>query len=180
MMKYIKSIFTYIVILMCIAAFGLFIYPGMYKYDKLNQKYPVQINRITGETKVLTADGWKDVSNFDSAADQMELYKQEIEKMIADQNEVIKSSVIEEVRSEIENAKNEFISASAASVAQGGNGEAFTLGDSTDRVKEVMGTPSRVREVGPLSTWYYGNSTVKFKDGKVNGWEDLDGNLFIE
>lgn len=37
---------------------GLFIWPGMYEYDKMDQKWPVRINRLTGETEVLIPDGW--------------------------------------------------------------------------------------------------------------------------
>jgi len=37
---------------------GLFIWPGMYEYDKMDQKWPVRINRLTGETEVLIQEGW--------------------------------------------------------------------------------------------------------------------------
>lgn len=176
-MKYFNKSLTYLLVFLSIIAFGIFIYPGIYKYDKLNQKYPVQINRLTGETKVLTHNGWQDVNDFDSAADKMEQYKNEIEQMISAQNEEIKLSVLDEVRKEIENAKNEVVSTTSTKI---NTGETFTLNDSTDRVKEVMGTPSKIKDAGPYSTWYYGNSSVHFDRGKVDGWEDLDGNLFIE
>ncbi len=47
-----------------IIVFGIFIYPGIYKYDKLNQNLPVKINRFTGETQVLYNDGWKNINNI--------------------------------------------------------------------------------------------------------------------
>lgn len=37
---------------------ALFVWPGMYKYDKMDQKWPVRINRLTGETEVLIPEGW--------------------------------------------------------------------------------------------------------------------------
>ncbi|AET60284.1 hypothetical protein HPL003_17700 [Paenibacillus terrae HPL-003] len=62
-----KGISLYPFVLASIALFGLFIYPTLYKYDKLDQKYPVMINRLTGEAKILTQDGWQNTPNIDSA-----------------------------------------------------------------------------------------------------------------
>lgn len=46
-----------------IVLFGIFIYPGVYKYDKLNQNLPVKINRFTGSTQVLSTAGWKSLDS---------------------------------------------------------------------------------------------------------------------
>lgn len=50
--------------LVTIIAFALLIYPTMYRYDKFEQKYPVKINRFTGETKILTGIGWVDLNQY--------------------------------------------------------------------------------------------------------------------
>lgn len=38
----------------------IFVYPTIYRYDKLDQKVPIRINRITGKTEMFSADGWKE------------------------------------------------------------------------------------------------------------------------
>ena len=53
-----NKIVSFFMILIIIIIFGIFIYPGIYKYDKLDQKYPVKINRFTSETMVLKKDYW--------------------------------------------------------------------------------------------------------------------------
>ncbi|CAN7765964.1 DnaJ domain-containing protein [Paenibacillus sp. LjRoot153] len=56
----------------------------------------------------------------------------------------------------------------------------FSLEANKDEVKEIMGTPVKITDIGPLSTWYYGNSTVDFNNDKVTGWNNRDKNLKLE
>lgn len=44
----------------------------------------------------------------------------------------------------------------------------FTYGDTIGRVYEIQGIPTRTNG----DTWYYGNSAVHFKDGRVVAWEN--------
>ena len=60
----VRSLIRYGIIVVIIVLFGLFAYPTLYKYDKLDQKYPVRINRITGKTEVLTLRGWIEMKNY--------------------------------------------------------------------------------------------------------------------
>lgn len=54
-----SKIISFVMAILFIIVFGIFIYPGIYKYDKLNQNIPVKINRFTGSTQILTVNGWK-------------------------------------------------------------------------------------------------------------------------
>ncbi len=57
-----SKIISFVMAILFIIVFGIFIYPGIYKYDKLNQNIPVKINRFTGSTQILTVNGWKSVT----------------------------------------------------------------------------------------------------------------------
>jgi uncharacterized protein YfkK (UPF0435 family) len=195
-MKLLHRLTTYILLFICIVTFGLFIYPGLYKYDKLNQKLPVKINRITGSTQILTQKGWQDAEDYDAAKDELSAFKQDIYEQIMDQNEDIKQEVLAEIKEQLEDVKNDVINETNSTTSkyddlredmgiktnaeQSISKETFSKGDTVDRVKEIMGTPSGITEIGNLETWYYGFSTISFKDGKVNGWQDFDGNLLVK
>lgn len=201
-MKFLHKIITCILSVIIIASFSLFIYPGMYKYDKLHQEYPVKINRLTGSTQILTEKGWQDADNYNAAKDELSEFKQAIYEQIMDQNEDIKQQVLAEIKEQIEEVKNDVMNETDSSFSKYDDlredmgiktnaeqstiqevkeaGETFSKGDTSDRVKEVMGTPSGITEIGNLETWYYGFSSISFKDGKVNGWQDLDGNLLVK
>ncbi|KAA9004823.1 hypothetical protein F4V43_09310 [Paenibacillus spiritus] len=56
--SYSRLILQCITGLLAIVLFGLFVCPGLYRYDELEQKYPVRINRITGTTHVLVQGQW--------------------------------------------------------------------------------------------------------------------------
>jgi len=56
-----KEIIKYLALIIIIVFIGLFIYPTIYRYDKLDQKWPIRINRITGNTEVLYTTGWKEI-----------------------------------------------------------------------------------------------------------------------
>lgn len=180
-MNFIKKMLTFLFVVICIVSFGLFVYPGMYKYDKLNQKYPVKINRITGTTEVLTLKGWQDAESYDAAKNEMLEYKQDISKQMMEQNEDIKRAVLDEIKDQLEQVKNDVIKETMGmeSVVNPAPNGTFSKGDTTKKVQEVMGVADSVTEVGPYETWFYGLSMVKFKDGKVTGWENR-GDLSIE
>ncbi|MDH6371716.1 hypothetical protein M2444_003515 [Paenibacillus sp. PastF-3] len=110
----IQQIFKYVFIIICIVAFGIFIYPGIYKYDKLNQKFPVLINRITGETKILFSDSWSTVGNIDAKLGEFESYKNEILEAINSQNEQIKERIIESVQAELDHGRKQLITETAS------------------------------------------------------------------
>jgi len=57
-------------VIVCIIVFGIFVYPGAYKYDKLDQSFPVKINRFTGYTQIMTYDGWQELGNVQSVETQ--------------------------------------------------------------------------------------------------------------
>ncbi|WP_156088546.1 hypothetical protein [Mycobacterium tuberculosis] len=203
--RLLAAIGKYSLVPLCICLFGIFVYPTMYKYDKLDQKYPVKINRITGETTVLTGKGWQNAEDYSSAAEEMLSYKEDIINKIDLQNEEIKNQVIEEIKSQIDEIKSDVTSTEMTSGElydairekrglnvtsdevgtedQSVNAEeinrntdAFTMGDTKETVKNIMGVPDSVIGAEPFVMWYYGDSRVDFKDGKVSGW-DNDGNL---
>ncbi|MCQ4085318.1 hypothetical protein [Saccharibacillus sp. JS10] len=66
-----KFKFSYLAaIIAIIIAFGLFIYPGVYKYDKYEQQYPVKINRFTGHTEIMTSNGWYEIGDLEETETQ--------------------------------------------------------------------------------------------------------------
>lgn len=113
-----KNSIRYFFIILGISAFGLFVYPGLYKYDKLDQKYPVMINRVTGETKVLYGDVWETVGNVDAQLSKFEEYKQQIFEKLQQQNDEIKNGVLDSLTSELENTKNDIIAETKSAVLE--------------------------------------------------------------
>ncbi|MGW8444327.1 hypothetical protein ACWGXJ_25815 [Paenibacillus sp. S33] len=181
-----RIVSIYPLVLASIVLFGLFIYPTMYKYDKLDQKYPVMINRLTGEAKILTQDGWQNTPDIDSAIGKMEQYKGEISMEIDKQKEQITQNVMASVERQLDEIKNQSASVNQspsesefAGVRNRDRGT-FSKGDSMDTVEKIMGTANTVNYAGPFERWFYGNSSVSFKDGKVNGWNNADGNLSLK
>lgn len=168
----------------------------MYKYDKLDQKYPVKINRITGETKVLTGWGWQDAEDYNRAAEEMAQYKDQILSEIESQNESIKQDVLLTIQEELDfiSEKQESISTRPGNeVAESSEEHAddviadpvnevkseeelIELGDTKETVKKIMGVPDTILGTDPFVMWYYGDSRIDFEDGKVSGW-DNNGNL---
>lgn len=171
----------------------------MYKYDKLDQKYPVKINRITGETTVLTGKGWQNAEDYNSAAQEMSRYKDQIIAEIESQNESIKEDILLTIQEELD-----FIAEKQASIATrpgnevsepsdenieevsaepteeaNSNSGTFKLGDSKATVEKVMGVPDTIGGSGEYSFWMYGLSTINFTDDKVSGWHNTEENLKI-
>lgn len=59
-----REILKYSAICIIVILYGLFVYPGVYHYDKYNQK-PMRVNRITGTTQIFYPDGWETISKQD-------------------------------------------------------------------------------------------------------------------
>ena len=102
-----KIIIRYSFVLIGVIIFGLVIYPGLYKYEKLDQRFPVKINRITGDAKILTINGWQDADDYDHALDLFAEYKQQVIDAMEGQSESIRNNVMNSVLNELQNAKNE-------------------------------------------------------------------------
>lgn len=113
-----KEIIRYSFLLIGIIIFGLVIYPGLYKYEKLDQSFPVKINRITGDAKILTAKGWQDAGDYDYASALFAEYKQQVIDAMDGQSEIIKNDVMNSVHNELENAKNEIANAAVPETKQ--------------------------------------------------------------
>lgn len=186
-----KQFLKYPFIILCICAFGLFVYPGLYKYDKLEQKYPVKINRITGETQILNHEGsWIKSGNVEAELAKFEEYKQQIYDKISQQKDDIKQEVlttiydelsaIKEKQEGIDSRPGDIPTISEEFIEGEGNISTFSEGDTKETVKQIMGTPDQVTKIGNLESWFYGSSVVNFQDGKVNGWHNIGKNLPVK
>lgn len=175
---------------------GIFIYPTVYKYDKLDQKFPVKINRITGKTHILLGYEWREATTDDTPkVDEVELIKQEIfDKLEQDRIEIkqeieleikselnvenIKTQVIEELKNEIAAVKSEL---EQYKKFETNPDNYFTTGDTRETVKEIMGVPtSTMKQYDGGEVWFYGTSTIEFKNGKVSVWSNPSKNLRIK
>lgn len=64
--------------------------------------------------------------------------------------------------------------------AQSGFTDYFTIGSTKNKVLQVQGEPTSVSNTGPYSTFSYGYSTVTFKNGLVDGYNNNSGNLKVK
>lgn len=180
-----KEIVKYSAIIIIVMLFGLFVYPTMYQYDKLEQKFPVKINRITGESKVLTKQGWEDPGSYNAAASEMKKYRDEIITEINSNRELVKQQVISELRDEIVSEVKNDIAATKIEIEKYKQHELdpttyFTVGDSKETVKKIMGVPDAINEYSWSDDWRYEQSYVTFKNGKVSEWNDYGGVLRVK
>lgn len=89
----IKKITIIVSAVSIIISFGLFVYPTMYRYDKLEQKFPVKINRFTGKTYVLYNTGWEEAKQtpvVDTVTKDEEDEEDYDEYIIKDDKEIMK------------------------------------------------------------------------------------------
>lgn len=179
-----KKYILYLLVPVSIVLFGLFVYPTLYKYDKLDQNKPVMINRLTGETKILTSEGWVKSGQYESAAKEMQAYKDEIMIRVDSLSDEVRDKVLESISNDIQALKDEATQVAVAEIEQENIQQAeikrFKKGSTMEEVEESMGTADSVSKVGPFETWNYGFSVVKFEDGKVSGWENRGNNLNLE
>lgn len=124
---------NYLCILIGICLFGIFIYPTLYKFDKLDQKTPVKINRLTGETEILTSTGWK---SLEVSQTELESINQALLEKQSNFEKNLKQNIIAEIennlKSELDNYKK----------AQLDPNNYFTIGSTPEEVRRVMGTPT--------------------------------------
>lgn len=183
----------------------MFIYPGIYKYDKLDQRMPVKINRLTGNTQVLVGTTWESVTDSeDEKADQVQLLKAELNKsreslkaeVVDEISSTIKAEVLKGLLSDIENLTvsidqsnsemQQELEKTRESIAVYKKFETdpdnyFAKGSSKDQVKAIMGVPTSTLEFyGGDSIWYYSTSEVEFKGNKVDSWRNLSENLRVK
>lgn len=178
----------YFLIFLGVILIGVFIYPTIYKYDKLDQKYPVKINRISGSTEVLMGTEWvptdkKVVAEINEVED---LKKQIFDQMSKDREALkqeiiqeIKNEIISGVQSELDSVKEEII---AYKTFETDPDNYFSKGDSMEKVKEIMGTPDTINENDYLKkeTWFYSSAFVTFQNGKVRSWSDFNNVLRVK
>jgi hypothetical protein len=177
----------YLVAPVSIILFGLFIYPTVYEFDKLDQKYPVKINRLTGNASILTGNGWVSSSDYDKANETMLEYKREIEEKISNQSDEISKSIIAEITDDIIFDVESQLDIVKSEIEEYKNFETdpdnyFTTGDTADTVRGIMGVPSSIIKSDYFNkeTWFYGISTVSFENGKVKEWSNTSGVLKIK
>lgn len=179
-----KKYILYLLVPVSIVLFGLLVYPTLYKYDKLNQKQPVIINRLTGETKILTSEGWVKSGEYESAAKEMKAYKDEIMIRIDSLSDEVRDKVLENISDDIQDLKDEATQAAVAQIEQEEIQQTeikkFKKGSTMKEVEASMGTPSSISSTGPYETWFYDMSTVGFEDGKVTEWSNNGNNLNLE
>lgn len=181
-----------------IVTFGIFIYPGLYKYDKLEQKYPIKINRLTGSTQILTQKGW--ISADNPKESQMEALRKELFRILQDDRDNLKDDIIKAVEHQIKEVQqqiitetkneqlqilteieNELVAAKEAiSEYRKFNTDPdnyFTIGSAKEEVKRIMGAPTDINSY--LDWWYYGYSHIEFENGKVKAYSN-QGNLRVK
>lgn len=179
-----KKYILYFLVPTSVVLFGLFVYPTLYKYDKLDQNKPVMINRITGEAKILTSQGWLETGQYEPAANELKAYRDEINARIDSLTDEVRNKVLETISDDIQSLKEEATSAAVVQIEQETlkqeEVKKFKKGSTMDEVEDSMGTADQVSSIiSGEETWFYGGSLIYFKDGIVTGWRNLDGNLNI-
>jgi hypothetical protein len=183
-----KEYKRYGIIALVIIIFGTFIYPTLYRYDKLSQRYPVKINRITGHTEILDGMTWKSADA--ASTSEVDRIRAEINQLIQTDHDKLKQEVISEtkdqiiqdLRDEINSLKQEITSAKASigvfKKFQTDPNNYFTVGDTKETVKRIMGVPDSIDDF--FNTWYYGSSQISFSGNKVKGWSNSSNNLMVK
>lgn len=180
-----KKYIIYLLVPVSVVLFGLFVYPTLYKYDKLDQNKPVMINRLTGETKILTSEGWVDSGQYETASEEMRAYRDEIMVRIDSLSDEVRDKVLDSISEDIQALKEEATQAAMVEIEQEKQQleeiKTFKKGSTMEEVEASMGTADQVSAIIPgEETWFYGGSLVYFKDGSVTGWRNLANNLNLE
>jgi uncharacterized protein YoxC len=113
-----KKYILYLLIPVSVVLFGLFIYPTLYKYDKLDQSNPVMINRLTGEVKILTEQGWKSSEDYNAANDEMKSYRDEVMARIDSLSDEVRDKVLDSISEDIQALKEEATQAAMVEIEQ--------------------------------------------------------------
>jgi hypothetical protein len=175
-----KKLLYCVASIIIIISFGIFIYPGIYKYDKLEQNYPVKINRLTGSTQILRGNGWQDMNNPQESELQA-LRVELLNKLEQDRESVkndiilsIENKIVLEVQNDLNAVKDEI---TAYKKFETDPNNYFSIGSTKNEVKKIMGVPTSIDEY--FNGWYYGTSRITFKNGKVSEYSN-DGNLRVK
>ena len=193
-MKKVNILYGFILVIIFLTI-AVFVYPTIYKYDKLDQKYPVKINRITGDAQVLTMKGWIEFESMPSNeatslrdeligmidANKSELYN----KLEQDRSELvdniayeveqnIKDKIIRDVTDELDAVKKDI---NQYKKFETNSSNYFTIGSTKEEVKKIMGVPTSINDY--IDTWYYNSSSICFNNGKVESYDNHSDNLRI-
>lgn len=88
-----------------------------------------------------------------------------------------KNRLLEQEISDLKNNTKNVQSVKSEKVADKGY---FTIGSTEKKVLEVMGNPTSYNDHGRFGkVLWFGLSTVKLENGKVIGYDNLDGNLKV-
>lgn len=180
----------YVSIIVVIFLFGILFYPTLYRYDKLDQRYPVKINRITGKTEVLTDKGWNLVENI--TEDKMASLRTELMNKLDADRKGLKDEISEQVtttiKDDILSKVKDDLNKTNTEITQYKKFELdptnyFTIGSTMEDVKKIMGVPTSSGETylisGKYMQWTYGSSTVIFSNNKVKEYTNLGENLRV-
>lgn len=187
-----NRIISFTMAIILIIVFGIFIYPGIYKYDKLNQNLPVKINRLTGNTKILTATGWADINTptlseikkiENNINNRFEEYKtnlnDELIRRISNESiskiNAASDNAILEIQKQLSDIEKQINTYQKAATDPNSY---FTIGSTKDEVKKIMGTPTSIDSY--FDTWYYGSSSIEFKNNKVKSYSNFSDNLKVK
>lgn len=161
---YLSVLSTGILILICIKIFNLNSDTSSQPDQSTNQ-YVLQ-QHISVDEDVEDPPFQEDAMVLDDETDPNDLYTIDTEL----------STAIEPMIQNEEQSVPDYVE----TVQSNSNESSFFLGASFAEIQSIMGTPTQIMNVGPLSTWYYGNSTISFTDEQVTGWDDRENNLKLE
>jgi hypothetical protein len=185
-----RDIIRYGFISMIIIVILIFGYPTLYKYDKLDQKWPVKINRITGKTQILYGLSWTTVEDNEQSAPSPEKKLGVVPSSptpIAEETfngetfDQFYERVINELRpDQVPPSKSHlYIDFSRASLGLDDKiiepKDYFTIGSTKAEVLFAMDDgPDNRKDYGDGNeTWYYKGSSISFTDGKVTDYNNI-------
>lgn len=171
---YLSVLSTVILILICLKIFNMDSDTSSQPNQSAHQYDLQEQNSVVDED---VEEPYQEVeTDLYDYADPNELYSIDDEPSNTDVDSSASLTAIEPVIQTEEQSFQDNIEA----VQSNSNESSFYLGASVAEIQSIMGTPTQIMNVGPLSTWYYGNSTISFTDGQVTGWDDRDNNLKLE
>ncbi len=170
---YLSVLSTVILILICLKIFNLNSNTSSQPDQSTNQ-YVLQQHTSVDEDVKESPQG--DATDLYDYTDPNELYSINDEPSNTENDSSASLTAIEPMIQTEEQSVQDNIE----TVQSNSNENSFYLGASVAEIQSIMGTPTQIMNIGPLSTWYYGNSTISFTDEQVTGWDDRDNNLKLE
>ena len=185
----VKRLLSGVMVLLSVIFFGIFIYPGIYKYDKLAQNYPVKINKITGTTQILRGDGWQTIEDRKETLietpkeSEMQALRNELYSALQKDRESVKNDIINEIKNDIISKVQVELNAVKDEITEYKKFETdpdnyFTIGSTKDEVKKIMGSPTSIDKL-MNEVWWYDVSYITFENGKVSAYSN-NGNLRVK